>query len=331
MDTSSEQNFLTDTERWNALIQRDRTAQEHFLYAVKTTGIYCRPGCSSRLPKRENVEFFDSCEAAEQRGYRPCKRCRPNAISLRGTQAQIVARACRLIAEAESPPTLHALAGEVGLSPYHFHRLFKSMVGVTPKQYASARRMQRFRDELHHDGTVTEAIYQAGFNSSSRAYENATDRLGMLPSTYKHGAPGLDIRFAGAPCFLGWLLVAATERGICAIEFDDTAEALVERLHGRFPKARLRRGRTRFCHLGGASHGFYRSARARFKLALGHTGQCFSTAGLAGITSYSGGRYRQLLGGGGTHRQSASGAGSRASLCREQDCCGYPLPSSGAP
>jgi AraC family transcriptional regulator, regulatory protein of adaptative response / methylated-DNA-[protein]-cysteine methyltransferase len=237
MNTTNETPFLTNDLRWEALTRRDGRADGAFLYGVATTGVYCRPTCASRLPNRENVRFFDSRAAAERAGYRACKRCRPNAPSAGEQHADAIRRACALMEQADPPATLDDLAAAAGLSPFHFHRLFKKTVGVTPKQYAVAARMRRLQSGLEQGETVTRAIYDAGFGSSSRVYESAAERLGMTPSRYRDGAAGLRIRFAVAPVFLGWMLVAATERGICMIEFGDTPEALTGRLRGRFPRA----------------------------------------------------------------------------------------------
>lgn len=233
------EDFATEESRWRALVERNRRAEGAFFYAVKTTGVYCRPGCSSRLPKREHVEFFADGAAAGQAGYRPCQRCRPDAVSPGERQAAVIARACQQIEEAPEPPTLDQLAAAAQLSPHHFHRLFKATVGVTPKQYAAACRMSRFQDRLKNEGSITAAIYDAGFGSSSRAYAGAASRLGMTPSAYKSGAAGLVIRFAAAPCFLGWVLVAASERGLCAIALGDSPDTLQAQLQSRFPSARL--------------------------------------------------------------------------------------------
>ncbi|MFZ5558559.1 MAG: bifunctional DNA-binding transcriptional regulator/O6-methylguanine-DNA methyltransferase Ada [Pseudomonadota bacterium] len=231
---------ITDEEsRWNALVQRDRAAEGAFYYAVRTTGVFCRPGCSSRLPRRENVVFFYTCKEAELAGYRPCKRCKPGATSPRERLVERIVQACRSIEQAETPPILDKLAAEAGLSPWYFHRLFKEIVGVTPKQYATTQQTQRFRDSLKTERTVTAAIYDAGFSSSSRAYDNARDRLSMAPSAYRNGAVGLTIRYGVARCFLGWIIVAATDRGICAIEFGDDPGTLTARVQESFPKAYL--------------------------------------------------------------------------------------------
>lgn len=235
--------YATDDERWNAVEGRDGQADGAFLYAVKTTGVFCRPACSSRLPNRANVEFFPTCEQAERGGYRACKKCKPKAAA---AIPDAVLRACRLIEKADEPPTLEALAAAVGLSPFYFHKLFKSVVGVTPKAYAAARRAERFREGLKEGQTVTEAIHDAGFGSSSRCYENVGDELGMTPTEYRGGGAGQSIRLAVVECRLGWLAVAATERGVCMIEFGDTPDAVRAEAVARFPNAALHDGDDEF-------------------------------------------------------------------------------------
>jgi AraC family transcriptional regulator, regulatory protein of adaptative response / methylated-DNA-[protein]-cysteine methyltransferase len=239
MNTAATAKFTTDDQRWEAVSHRDRLADGCFFYAVKTTGVYCRPTCSSRLPKRVNVRFFLTCGDAERAGYRACKKCGPKASGPTPIPDAVV-RACRMIEEADEPPSLNDLAGAVGLSPFYFHRLFKSVVGVTPKSYADARRMLRFQDGLLEGRPITRAIYDAGFGSSSRCYEGAADNLGMTPSAYRNGGTGQVIRYAVAQCHLGWVLVAATDRGICGIEFGGTAAALRSAFKARFPAAVLR-------------------------------------------------------------------------------------------
>jgi AraC family transcriptional regulator of adaptative response/methylated-DNA-[protein]-cysteine methyltransferase len=231
--------YSTDDQRWQAIVERDPKADGAFIVAVRTTEIYCRPSCSSRRPNRENVLFFPTCAAAEEAGFRACKRCKPKDLAAATKAPEPILRACQLIDEAEEPPALNDLAGAVGLSPYYFHRLFKDTVGVTPKQYAAARRVQRFRNGLQKGKSVTTALYEAGYGSSSRCYEGAGDVLGMTPSHYKNGAAGQRIRFAIADSYLGQVLVAATERGLCVIEFGDTPKELRGRLTARFPKADL--------------------------------------------------------------------------------------------
>lgn len=229
--------YSTDQERWEALVRRDQQADGAFIYGVVTTGVYCRPVCSSKLPNRDNARFFDTWEEAEQAGFRPCKRCNPRSPAGQETHLEAIVQACQLIEEAEQPPSLADLASAVSLSPSHLHRLFKKMVGVTPKQYATEKRLHRVRANLQTSSTVTEAVYEAGFASSSRFYENVTATLGMKPSEYRNGGPGLCIRFAVAQCYLGWVLIAATEKGVCAIDFGDAPEILKDRLRSRFSEA----------------------------------------------------------------------------------------------
>jgi AraC family transcriptional regulator of adaptative response/methylated-DNA-[protein]-cysteine methyltransferase len=233
--------YATDQERWEAVAHRDPSAEGAFVYAVTTTGVYCRPGCASRRPKRENARFFDSAAQAEAAGYRACKRCTPGAETVQDRQRQAVVRACRMIAAAldtgDEPPVLAELAAAVSLSASYFHRLFKRYVGVTPKQYAMEERARRARGALTESSSVTDALYEAGYRSSSRFYEEARSTLGMKPAAYKNGGSGARIRYSVAPCELGWVLVAAAERGVCAIYVGDEPGELAERLQARFPQA----------------------------------------------------------------------------------------------
>ncbi len=230
---------LTDDERYDAIRRRDRTADGRFFYGVQTTGVYCRPSCAARLARRENVAFYPTCQAAERSGFRPCMRCRPNAASQQERHAAMISRACHLIDSGEAAPALADIARVVGVSPFHFHRVFKQVTGVTPKAYATARRSARLRDGLGSADSVTQAIYAAGFNAPSRFYEGAAERLGMTPSAYRKGGLGAAIRFAVGQCSLGAILVAATEKGVCTIAFGDEPDALVRALEDRFPKAEL--------------------------------------------------------------------------------------------
>ncbi len=232
--------FETDDARWAAVLTRNVAADGHFVYAVRTTGVYCRPSASARLPKRENVEFFESAEAAEAAGYRTSRRAHADQTSAAAQRGDLVARACRLIEEAETPPSLDALAEQAQMSPYHFHRVFKAETGVTPKAYASAYRARKLREELSApDAMVTDAIYGAGFNSNSRFYETSDQLLGMRAREYRAGGAGTIIRFAVGQCSLGAILVAQSQRGICAILLNDDADTLVRDLQDQFPKAQL--------------------------------------------------------------------------------------------
>ncbi|WP_197386951.1 bifunctional DNA-binding transcriptional regulator/O6-methylguanine-DNA methyltransferase Ada [Ralstonia pseudosolanacearum] len=225
--------------RWARVLARDASADGQFVYAVKTTGVYCQPSSPSRLPRPENVEFFDTPAEAEAAGYRPSRRATPDQTTARAQHAARVAAACRRIEAADTPPALEALAREAGLSPYHFHRLFKTVTGLTPKAYAAAHRARRLRAQLGRGSSVTEAIYDAGFNASSRFYEASDGVLGMTASRYRAGGAQTTIRFAVGECSLGAILVAQSERGICAILLGEDPQALVHNLQDQFPKAEL--------------------------------------------------------------------------------------------
>jgi len=231
--------FRSDDERWSAVLNRDHAADGHFVYCVTTTGIYCRPGCAARRPLRANVRFLTSCEDAENAGFRPCRRCRPNEPPLAERHARSVAAACGMIETAEEMPKLDALAGAAGMSRFHFHRVFKAMTGLTPRAYAAAYRAGRARKALLISRTVTEAIYDSGFNSSGRFYAASRGMLGMAPATFRDGGVGETIRFAAGECSLGSILVAATARGVCAILLGDDPAALAHELEDRFPRAEL--------------------------------------------------------------------------------------------
>lgn len=226
-----------EEKRWAAVRGREKSAEGTFVYAVKTTGVYCRPGCPSRMPRREHVLFFADGQAAEASGFRACRRCRAQPAMPAGTDA--IARACRLIEEAEQPLSLTALAEAAALSPSHFHRLFKRIMGVTPRAYGAMRRVNRAQESLANGTSVTETVYAAGYGSSSRFYDGATEALGMKPNEYRKGGAGMSIRMAVVPSYLGHVLVAATERGLCAITLGDDPETLRNGLQQRFPKALL--------------------------------------------------------------------------------------------
>lgn len=228
-----------DTARWQALRARDAGADGSFVYSVATTGVYCRPSCAARPARPENIAFHATPEAAERAGFRPCKRCRPNEPSRAEREARLVAEACRAIDDADEPPSLATVAAAAGLSPHHFHRLFRRVAGVTPKAYADARRQTRVQDSLSAGESVTAAIYGAGFNSSGRFYEASDAMLGMTPSAWRAGGQGEAIRYATGQCSLGTVLVAATARGVCAILLGNDTGALEQDLRARFPRARL--------------------------------------------------------------------------------------------
>jgi AraC family transcriptional regulator of adaptative response/methylated-DNA-[protein]-cysteine methyltransferase len=237
--TAKNGRYLNDDQRWAAVVRRDRAADGEFYYSVKTTGVYCRPSCAARLARRENVAFHISCEAAEKAGFRPCKRCQPNGPALAEQYTAHVARACRTIETAEEEPNLKMLAKAVGMSPFHFHRIFKKTVGLTPKAYAIAHRAERMRKTLPRRGSVTEAIYEAGYNSNSRFYEKSSEMLGMRPTSFRSGGTGTTIRFAVGECSLGSVLVASSEKGVCAILLGDDPDELARDLQDRFPRSNL--------------------------------------------------------------------------------------------
>jgi AraC family transcriptional regulator, regulatory protein of adaptative response / methylated-DNA-[protein]-cysteine methyltransferase len=267
--------FRDDDARWEAVRRRDRSADSAFCYAVRTTGIYCRPSCAARLPRRDNVEFHADAAAAEKAGFRPCKRCQPNAQGPLARQAAVVARACRQIEQAEELPRLDELARAAGMSAFHFHRVFKAATGVTPKAYADAHRGRRVRAELKAAGSVTEAIYGAGFNSNARFYESSARLLGMTPSEFRSGGNGATIRFAVGECSLGAILVAATEKGVCAIQFGDDPDALLRNLQDAFPKAQLVGGDKGFEQLVAKVVGFVEAPQRGLDLPLHVRGTAF--------------------------------------------------------
>jgi AraC family transcriptional regulator of adaptative response/methylated-DNA-[protein]-cysteine methyltransferase len=231
--------FATDAAKRQALQRRDPAADGHFFFAVKTTGVYCRPSCPARPARRENVTFYATRADAERAGFRPCKRCRPEAPPRSQRETTLIAAICRTIESAEEPPRLAELAASAGVSTYHLHRMFKRVVGVTPKSYAAAHRHQRLQNSLRAGSDVTGAIYAAGFNSSGRFYEAAPDLLGMKPSAYRNGGRGEAVWYAVGRGSLGRVLVAATERGLCAILLGDSPAELLADLKARFPNAAL--------------------------------------------------------------------------------------------
>jgi AraC family transcriptional regulator of adaptative response/methylated-DNA-[protein]-cysteine methyltransferase len=226
--------------RWAAIAARDPAADGAFVYSVRTTGIYCRPTCPARLAQRRNVAFHATPADAEVAGFRPCLRCRPDLPPRAIREAALIAGACRAIDAAESTPGLGLLAEMVGLSTFHFHRLFKAHVGLTPRAYAAARRAERARETLANDpATITDGVYDAGFTTASRFYEASNAMLGMTPTSFRRGGAGETITFAIGQCSLGAILVAATAKGICAILIGDDPDALARDMQDRFPHADL--------------------------------------------------------------------------------------------
>jgi len=261
--------------RWQAVVNCDAAADGQFVYAVKTTGIYCAPSCASRQPNPENVQFFSDAASAEKAGYRPCKRCRQGMISLAQFHAERIAQACRLIEQATEPYPLKQLASDVGISAYHFHRLFKAHTGVTPKEYAQALRGKRLQQNLAQDGRVTDAIYQSGYASDGRFYENATAALGMTPKAFKDGGRDIEVWFAVGQCKLGHILVAESARGICAILLGDDPDALVQSLQQRFPHAALQGANAEFEQRIATIVGFVDAPETGLNLPLDIRGTAF--------------------------------------------------------
>jgi len=232
---------MLDQERcWDAVVAHDASQDGNFFYSVKTTGVYCRPGCASRQPLRKNVAFFETQEAAEAAGFRACKRCRPNEGSVADRHVAAVARACAVIRREDALPSLAELASAAGISRYHFHRVFKQVTGTTPREWGKAHRLDRFAGRLDAGEPIAEAVYAAGFGASSRAYEAAPNGLGMTPGARRKGGKGETIRFTTMRTPIGYALVAATARGICMTALGDNPATLEAELEERFPSAELR-------------------------------------------------------------------------------------------
>ncbi|HEY6356176.1 MAG TPA: bifunctional DNA-binding transcriptional regulator/O6-methylguanine-DNA methyltransferase Ada [Burkholderiaceae bacterium] len=241
MNTKSE-TLAMDTvsdPRWAAVVARDPRSDGKFFYSVRTTGVYCRPSCPGRLARPENVAFHTTEDDAQRAGFRACLRCKPSEPSLAAQHATLVAKLCHLLETSEQTLSLNELADQAQMSPYHLHRVFKGITGLTPKAYASAHRTQRVRAELGRSARVTDAIYGAGYNSGGRFYADADKVLGMTPTRYRAGGAGTEIRFAIGQCSLGAILVARSDRGVCAISLGDDPDALARDLQDRFPQANL--------------------------------------------------------------------------------------------
>ena len=261
--------------RWKAVVARDTSADGTFVLSVRSTGIYCRPSCPARRPKPENVQFHATAEDAERAGFRACKRCKPNDLGLAERQAAKVAEICRFIETADHVPSLDELAKRARMSAYHFHRVFKTVTGVSPAAYARGERAKRVREGLSGERSVTAAIYGAGFNSNSRFYEKSDDVLGMKPTEYRAGGANTTIHFSVGECSLGSILVARSARGVCAIYLGDDPEALLHELEDRFPKATLIGGDKDFETLVAKIVGFVEEPKKGLDLPLDVRGTAF--------------------------------------------------------
>ncbi|SDK99888.1 AraC family transcriptional regulator, regulatory protein of adaptative response / methylated-DNA-[protein]-cysteine methyltransferase [Modicisalibacter muralis] len=279
MSTSTSRTQLAEVTlndpRWAAVVARDPEADGSFFYSVKTTGVYCRPSCVARRARPENVRFHKTCADAEQAGFRPCKRCQPNRPAVNQRYTTNVTDACRIIEESEAVPRLDELAKRVGMSTYHFHRVFKRITGLTPREYAAAHRERRFRDELGRGTSITEAIFDAGYGSNGRFYTQSNEVLGMTPSNYRAGGASTQIRFAVGECALGSILVAQSERGVCAILMGDEPDELTHDLQDRFPRAELIGGDAEFERLVARVVGFVEAPGIGLDLPLDVRGTAF--------------------------------------------------------
>lgn len=264
-----------DDDRWDAVSRRDRQADGLFVYAVKTTGVYCRPSCAAKRALRKNVRFFAAAEEAERAGFRACKRCQPRLNASFTLHASAIATACRLIAGAAKSPGVAALAQAAGMSPSHFQRVFKSVTGMTPAAYTSANRAERMRRALSNGARPTAAVYSVGYGSTSRFYERATEVLGMSTARYRAGGRGERVLFAVGACSLGHVLVAATQRGVCAISMGDDPGALVQELERRFNHAELVGGDGAFDELVGRVMVFVEQPAKGLDLPLDIRGTAF--------------------------------------------------------
>ena len=260
-------------KKWALVLARDASADGQFVYAVRSTRIFCRPSCPSRRPRREQVEFFGSVAAAQQAGYRECRRCVP---SERNVQLKKVEDACRYIDEhLDTTLRLSAIAGHVGVSPFYFQRLFKRVLGISPREYQQARRAGKFKKALLTEHRITDAVYEAGYASSSRAYETVSSRLGMTPSTFRRKGEGVEIRYTTVPTELGKLLVATTARGICSVQFGANAEALVSDLQREFHAATIKQDRGSLQEIAAKLTGFVSGARVSLNVPLDIQGTAF--------------------------------------------------------
>ena len=258
--------FDSEDDRWSAVLKRDMSADGAFFYGVRTTGVFCRPSCASRLPRRENVDFFESADDARAAGYRECKRCQPGGLP---RELEIVNRACAALdADPQQRLTLAQLSDAVHVSPFHLQRLFKRVVGVSPRQYQAAQRGAALRDALQRGADVTRATVDAGFGSPSRMYDTAAAELGMAPSEYRRKGAGLRVHYASAPTSLGLVLVATTDKGICKIAFGDAEAPLVDDLRAEFASAELVGDPVRLAPFIEQIDAYLQGKRERFDLPL---------------------------------------------------------------
>lgn len=264
-----------EESRWEAVKNRASSGPGTFYYGVVSTGIYCLPGCRSRLPRRKNVVFFETVDEAQQGGYRACRKCTPNARPKTEVMRQKMIRACRRLEQSQHPVNLETLAAEAEMSRHHFQRCFKKIIGVTPKQYETQYRADRFRDELSSARPVTEAIYAAGYGSGNTVYGKNHDHLSMQPRVFKKGGAGECITFGTVSCFLGWLIVAVTRRGICAIEFGDEPELLTAQLKERFCNAEFSNSDSSFQALIQEVAAYIENPEVEFRLPLDIQGTVF--------------------------------------------------------
>ena len=233
-------NVMNNPELWNAVLARDASRDGSFVFAVRSTGIYCRPSCPARRPSREQVRFFPLPEAAEQAGFRACRRCHPRRARVNDPQLELVQRICHIIDEHdEEPVTLERLGSIEGVNAQHLQRTFKQLMGITPRQYAESRKLERFKTQVKKGSSVTTAMYAAGYGSSRALYEKSSAQLGMTPATYGRGGRGMRIVFTIADSPLGRLLVAATERGVCAVTLGDSDADLARALFAEYPEASI--------------------------------------------------------------------------------------------
>ncbi|WCM19876.1 bifunctional DNA-binding transcriptional regulator/O6-methylguanine-DNA methyltransferase Ada [Paraburkholderia bryophila] len=264
--TAGPANWSSDDQRWDAVTRREPQADGAFFYAVKTTGVFCRPSCASRQPRRENVAFFADAAAARAAGFRDCKRCQPGGLP---RELAIVNRACAALdADPQQRLTLAQLSDAVHVSPFHLQRLFKRVVGVSPRQYQAAQRGAAFRDALQSGSDVTRASLDAGFGSPSRMYDSASAELGMAPSAYRRKGAGLTVRYACASTSLGFVLVATTDKGICKIGFGDDEAVLANDLRGEFANADLLEDTGRLAPFIAQIDAYLRGSRQDFDLPL---------------------------------------------------------------